>query len=108
VSADESRSSLPAARAAGGEARRSLPAAAATPERHFARLRWRCRRGWLELDLVLARFLEEDYPTLGPAERRAFERLLALSDETLLAWLNGVEPVSLDEEAAEVVKRLRR
>jgi antitoxin CptB len=53
------------------------------------RLRWRCRRGLLELDVLLGRFLECRYDSLAAAERTAFERLLRESDQTLSAWLNG-------------------
>ena len=58
-------------------------------ERHIARLRWRCRRGLLELDLVLLRFLEQTYSTLNAAEQQIFQELLALPDQTLLAYLNA-------------------
>jgi antitoxin CptB len=47
------------------------------------RVRWRCRRGLLELDLVLQRFVDEYYAKLGDAERRQFETLLDLSDNEL-------------------------
>jgi antitoxin CptB len=53
------------------------------------RLRWRCRRGLLELDLLLARFLDRGYECLDRGQRAAFERLLTVDDNTLLAYLNG-------------------
>lgn len=55
------------------------------------RLRWQCRRGLLELDLLLARFLEQRYPALAACEREAFQQLLRASDTQLLAWLQGRE-----------------
>ncbi len=54
-----------------------------------ARLRWRCRRGMLELDLLLLAFLERDYPALSSSEKQAFERLLQVPDTTLLGYLQG-------------------
>ena len=42
------------------------------------RLRWSCRRGLLELDLVLQRFLREEYPLLGDEQKQTFRRLLGL------------------------------
>lgn len=48
------------------------------------RIRWRCRRGLLELDLVLARFLERRFGALDEAQRRAFEELLDAPDGDLL------------------------
>ncbi|MFN3398630.1 MAG: succinate dehydrogenase assembly factor 2 [Sulfurimicrobium sp.] len=53
------------------------------------RLRWRCRRGMLELDLVLARFLEENYAGLTARQRREFESLLALEDHELWQLVRG-------------------
>ena len=51
--------------------------------KQLERVRWRCRRGLLELDLVLQRFVDEYYAKLGVAERRQFETLLNLSDNEL-------------------------
>ena len=53
------------------------------------RLHWQCRRGMLELDVALQRFLDEDYPRLDAAARAAFARMLAAEDQTLHAWLMG-------------------
>lgn len=46
------------------------------------RLRWRCRRGLLELDLILARFIEQ-YSQLDNAQRDEFDRLLDMPDTLL-------------------------
>ena len=70
------------------------------------RLRWRCRRGLLELDLVFQRFLDQRYATLGADDRERFNKLLELQDYTLLAYLNGDETPS-DPELAEIVRKLR-
>ncbi|MBU0499337.1 MAG: succinate dehydrogenase assembly factor 2 [Gammaproteobacteria bacterium] len=53
------------------------------------RLRWQCRRGMLELDLLLEAFLEEDYPGLPDQEKEAFSRFLGLEDPQLHDWLMG-------------------
>jgi len=55
----------------------------------LARLRWRCRRGLLELDVLLQRFLERRYSYLTPVEREQFEQLLTLPDQELLGYLQG-------------------
>ena len=47
------------------------------------RARWRCRRGLLELDIVLQRFMDEYYAKLNEAELRQFETLLDLPDNDL-------------------------
>ncbi len=53
------------------------------------RLRWRCRRGMKELDVLLERYLDRDLPRAGAEERRLFERLLETPDPLLHAWCLG-------------------
>ncbi|KAB2313973.1 succinate dehydrogenase assembly factor 2 [Betaproteobacteria bacterium SCN2] len=60
------------------------------------RLRWRCRRGLLELDLWLARFADNGLETLSDEERGNFEALLEEADADLLAWLEGRMPAPED------------
>lgn len=49
------------------------------------RLRWNCRRGMLELDLVLGRFLDTHLATLTAGQLEAFEELLKYDDTDLFA-----------------------
>ena len=70
------------------------------------RLRWRCRRGLLELDLVLERFLQTRFDHLTPEQQQAFERLLDLPDNDLLDLAMGRAEV-MDPESAEIVGMLR-
>jgi succinate dehydrogenase flavin-adding protein (antitoxin of CptAB toxin-antitoxin module) len=70
------------------------------------RLRWRCRRGMLELDLVLARFLDEQYPHLSPSEQRAFESLLDTPDDALLQMITG-DTLVAEPRLRPLVERLR-
>lgn len=74
--------------------------------RRLERLRWRCRRGLLELDLVLGDFLNECYVKLSVEEQGAFERLLALPDTTLHAYLQGLNPPT--EEFEQIVRKIRQ
>jgi antitoxin CptB len=53
------------------------------------RLRWQCRRGLLELDLLFVRFLDHRYSKLNTDEQGAFQRLLEQPDQTLLSWIQG-------------------
>lgn len=62
-----------------------------TEAEELRRLRWCCRRGMLELDLVLQRFLDQAYGDLDDNQRKAFNELLELPDNTLLAYLNKQE-----------------
>lgn len=72
-----------------------------------ARLRWRCRRGMKELDLVLLRYLEQDYPQASPADRDAFERILELQDPDLFGYLVGRDTPA-EASLRHVVARIRR
>lgn len=55
------------------------------------RLRWQCRRGLLELDLLLSRFLEERYAALDSVDQEMFQVLLQQPDPLLLRWIQGQE-----------------
>ncbi|SEO51711.1 succinate dehydrogenase assembly factor 2 [Aquisalimonas asiatica] len=71
-----------------------------------SRLRWRCRRGMRELDLLLEHFLDNGYAALDTAQREAFETLLACQDDTLFGWFyQGEEPDNA--ELAGLVERIR-
>ena len=70
------------------------------------RIRWRCRRGLLELDLVLAAFLRDGLAQLSAADLQAFARLLEAADNDLWDWVSGrSEPA--DAELGALVGRLR-
>lgn len=47
------------------------------------RLRWQCRRGMLELDLLLLPFVEKHYLGLSASDQRLFEELLTYQDQDL-------------------------
>ena len=70
------------------------------------RLRWRCRRGVLELDIALARFLETKCLQLDARQRESFERLLEAADEDLWRWINGDEH-GLNPAWRDIVAALR-
>lgn len=71
-----------------------------------ARIAWRCRRGLLELDIVLGGFWAAHRATLQPDETAALERLLSLSDMEIADRLQGKAPVG-DAYLAAIVQRLR-
>jgi antitoxin CptB len=52
-----------------------------------ARLRWRSRRGLLENDLILTRFLDQYEETMTDEEVDALTRLLDLADNPLMDLL---------------------
>jgi antitoxin CptB len=51
--------------------------------KELERARWRCRRGLLELDIVLQRFMDKYYPQLSDTELQQFATLLDLPDNDL-------------------------
>ena len=50
------------------------------------RLRWHCRRGMLELDVLLVPFLEQCFEELSPQDQQVFKNLLACEDTSLFSW----------------------
>ena len=54
-------------------------------------LRWRCRRGMRELDLLLIGFLDARYAAASPEEQEAFAQLLDLPDPEIARYLLGHE-----------------
>ncbi len=70
---------------------------------HKARLKWACRRGMLELDVLFEPFVEEAYDDLSAADKATFERLLECDDPELFAWIMGHERCD-DAELAAMVK----
>jgi len=56
-----------------------------------ARLKWACRRGMLELDVLFMPFVDEAYDELSLQDQITFERLLTCQDPELFAWFMGHE-----------------
>ncbi len=55
-------------------------------QRRFA---WRCRRGLLELDIVLQDFVQHHYDALTLEELQVFDALLALPDNDFWMLINN-------------------
>jgi antitoxin CptB len=66
-----------------------------------SRLKWMCRRGMLELDVLFGKFLETGYPKLTDEEKCLFVQLLDCPDPDLLGWLLGT-----DEPAEDGLKHI--
>ena len=54
---------------------------------NIEKLKWACRRGMLELDILLQRYLEHGYPQASADERAQFIALLSCEDQHLFDWL---------------------
>ena len=66
------------------------------------RMRWACRRGMLELDLVLEPFVAARYSGLDERDRQRFQRLMRCEDQDLFAWFLRRERPD-DEELNAIV-----
>lgn len=73
---------------------------------HQARMRWRCRRGMLELDIVLQRFIDNHYEQLDEHQLELFEMLLSLSDHDLWNIIIG-NPKEPNNQFQPVLKLLQ-
>ena len=62
--------------------------------KELERARWRCRRGLLELDIILQRFMNLHYAHLNEAELQHFETLLSLSDNDLWDMIAAKKPIA--------------
>ena len=69
-------------------------------------LRWRCRRGMKELDVLLERFAQQLLPQASAAVCRVFAELLALPDPLLAGYLLG-GAVPVEPHLAQATARIR-
>ncbi|MGX5174655.1 FAD assembly factor SdhE [Aliikangiella sp. IMCC44653] len=65
-------------------------------------LAWQCRRGMLELDVVLIPFLERHFLDLNESQQALFKTLLGESDPDLYSWLMGFAKPSNTEYLAMI------
>ena len=59
--------------------------------KEMQRLAWSCRRGMLELDVILTNFLQEEYGRLNSDQKQAFIELLQYPDPELFACFLGTQ-----------------
>jgi antitoxin CptB len=71
-----------------------------------SRLRWLCRRGMKELDVVMTQYLDSCYAEANEDDRQGFITLLEMPDPDLYALLLGRE-TSLNQNADKVVRSIR-
>lgn len=70
------------------------------------RVRWLCRRGMKELDVMLGRYLERRWPEADEAEREAFAELLELQDPVLWELFTSCS-IAPTEVMDDLVGRIR-
>tara|TARA_R110002073_G_scaffold329375_2_gene511773 strand:+ start:347 stop:580 length:234 start_codon:yes stop_codon:yes gene_type:complete len=75
--------------------------------KEWERARWRCRRGLLELDIVLQRFMDKYYSQLGDVELQQLERLLSLPDNDLWDMIAAKKEIQ-DDNLQSVLQLLQK
>ncbi|AZG74276.1 succinate dehydrogenase assembly factor 2 [Shewanella livingstonensis] len=73
---------------------------------NIARVRWACRRGMLELDILLQPFIESQYEAMSDDDKTTFIRLLECEDPELFAWFMGHEQCQ-DPLLAQMIIKVR-
>ena len=69
-------------------------------------LRWACRRGMLELDILLGGFIDNGYEKLSLDEKLVFQDLLIAADQELIEYFMG-QASPKDRESARVIEKIR-
>lgn len=72
----------------------------------YSEYKWRCRRGMLELDILLNSYLDKNYKTMTREQGAAFDEILDYPDQVLLDLLMG-NMQSSDQSVNMIVKRIR-
>lgn len=73
----------------------------------FSKLQWHCRRGMKELDIVLTRYLQQQYNDAPPSEQHSFQKLLELPDTDLYAYFIG-QKIPTDENLFILLEKIRK
>ena len=76
------------------------------PPASLSRLRWQCRRGMLELDLILNAFMDRGFDALDNEQKNIFKQILDYPDQLLFDLLLD-HMKSSDREVAGLVTHIR-
>ncbi|MBM6551395.1 succinate dehydrogenase assembly factor 2 [Marinomonas ostreistagni] len=68
----------------------------------FKRLKWQCRRGMLELDVLFEPFLDDVFLSLDEADKQRFYKLIECEDQEIFPWFMQKE-VPEDPDLARIV-----
>lgn len=69
-------------------------------------LRWRCRRGMLELDIIFKEFLDKCYADLDQQQKKLLDQILDYPDQLLFDLFLG-KMISSDREVSSFVSYIR-
>ena len=70
----------------------------------MSQLKWQCRRGMRELDVLLLNYLQKKYDLAADADKQAFRTVLALPDPELVGYLLNNKPPA--EELQRVITNI--
>ena len=73
----------------------------------YSELKWRCRRGMLELDILLNSYLDKNYSTMSPQQGDVFSEVLDYPDQVLFDLLLG-NMQSSDARVNRLVSEIQR
>ena len=73
----------------------------------YSEYKWRCRRGMLELDILLNSYLDKNYKSMTEEQGTAFSEILDYPDQVLLDLLMG-KMQSSDTSVNMIVERIRK
>lgn len=68
-------------------------------------VKWRSRRGMLELDLIFQPFIEEKFDSLELQQSQLYWNLLEEEDQSLWRWFLGIE--SSPEQYQELIQLIK-
>ena len=74
-------------------------------DKNISKLRWKCRRGMLELDLCLTQYLDHRYLQATLDEQADFDALLSEADPDIWAWLMGTKKPA--QPLASIVNKIQ-
>jgi len=77
------------------------------PDKVDSRLRWRCRRGMLELDILLNGFIEKKYNDLSAQQKDILNQVLDYPDQLLFDLFLG-HMQSSDNNVSDLVQTIRQ
>jgi antitoxin CptB len=72
----------------------------------LSKLRWRCRRGAKELDVMFERYLDKGYVDSSEADKQAFDKLLDLQDPKLLRYMLSQDSPD-SQELMDIVSKIQ-
>ncbi len=72
-----------------------------------SRIKWKCRRGLLELDIIFEKFCSTVLPAMDGEKKRLFFVFLDTPDQVLMDWV-FTQALPEDKQDAEFVMMLRK